>query len=349
MKIIHKDLKHGTLKIKIDNNEDSWYLSSIIEIGDYVSGMTERKIKLGGSEEKSKISKRIMFLKIRIEKIDSENILRLSGPIIEAPDDIPKGDFHTFGLEFGTIITIEKSEWTTYAVKKLEEASRNDRINILVAAFDREEALFALLKGSGYEMLLDLKGDVSKKDFEEKKGNFYSEIYAQIKNYDAKFNFSNIIVASPAFWKEYLLKEMDDDVLKKKMTLATCSSIDGSTINEIMKRPELKTVLEKDKGSRESRLVEELLENIRKDNAAYGIEQVREKIDAGNISMLLVTENLIRKYKEQKKYLEIDRLMNDAETINADVRIISSDDASKQLDGLSGVAALLRYKDYNSS
>ena len=142
---------------------------------------------------------------------------------------------------------------------------------------------------------------------------------------------------------------MDDDVLKKKMTLATCSSIDGSTINEIMKRPELKTVLEKDKGSRESRLVEELLENIRKDNAAYGIEQVREKIDAGNISMLLVTENLIRKYKEQKKYLEIDRLMNDAETINADVRIISSDDASKQLDGLSGVAALLRYKDYNSS
>jgi len=53
--------------------------------------------------------------------------------------------------------------------------------------------------------------------------------------------------------------------------------------------------LEKDRSSKESRLIEELLDDIRKDNAAYGIKQVKEKIVAGNVSALLVSENLVRK------------------------------------------------------
>jgi protein pelota len=345
MKIIHKDLKHGLVKIKVDSTEDSWYLSSIIEQEDYVSGMTERKIKIGGTDEKSKISRRIVFIKIKVEKIDYDSVLRVSGPIVEAPEDIPKGDFHTFPFDDGVIASIEKSSWSRYAVKKLEEATKGDKTNILIVAFDREEAIFALLKNNGYEEMLDLKGDVSKKDFEEKKTNFYLEIYKQIVEYDKKYLFSNIVLASPAFWKEYLMKEIEDDKIKKKITLATCSSIDGSTINEILKRPELKTVLEKDKSSRESTLIEELLEAIRKDNAAYGINQVKEKLISGNLSVLLISENLIKKAKSDKTYGFLDRIMNDAELLNADIRIISSEDASKKLDGLSGIAALLRWKE----
>jgi protein pelota len=346
MKIILKDMKHKILKVRIDNNEDSWYLSNIIEPDDLVSGMTERKIKLGGTEDKSRILKRIIHLKIRVEKLDDENsVLRVSGPIIEAPDDIPKGDFHTFALDQGSVVTIEKEHWTAYSLKKLDEAAKNDKLNILVVAFDREEAIFALLKNQGYDILLDLKGDVSKKDLEEKKSNFYSEIYKQIKAYDEREGFSSIVLASPAFWKEYLLKEFDDDALRKKITLAACSSIDEGTINEILKRPELKTVLEKDRSSKESRLIEELLDDIRKDNAAYGIKQVKEKIVAGNVSALLVSENLVRKMKSEKIFDQIDLLMNDAESLGADIRIISSDDAAKKLDGLSGIAAILRWKE----
>src|SRR5204862_287932 len=122
----------------------------------------------------------------------------------------------------------------------IDEATKQDDRSILIVAFDREEAIFALLKNQGYEVLLELKGDVAKKDFEEKKGNFYQEILKQIQDYDSKYQFNNIIIASPAFWKEYLMKEISDDILKKKIILATCSSIDGSTINEILKRPELK-------------------------------------------------------------------------------------------------------------
>jgi protein pelota len=345
MKIIHQDLKHGIVKVKIDGTQDLWCLSSIIESGDTVGGMTERKIKLGGSEDKSKIIKKIVFLKILVEKIDHDHTLRVSGKIIEAPDDIPKGDYHTFDLVDGTVISIEKDKWTKYSLKKLDEAINTKLANILIVAFDREEAIFAVLRSQGYDILPSMKGDVSKKDMEEKKTNFYQEIYKQMLDYDQKYLFDNIVVASPAFWKEYLLKEIKNDALHKKIVLATCSSIDDGTINEILKRPELKTVLDKDKATRELKLIEELLGQISKDNATYGLREVGDKIASGNVSILLVSESLILRMRHEKKYDMLEELMTAAEALNAEVKIISGEEAMKKLDGLTGIAALLRYKE----
>jgi len=345
MKIIHKDLKHGEVKIKIDEAQDLWCLSSIIDAGDFVSGMTERKIKLGGSEDKSKISKRIVFLKILVEKVEHEDSLRISGKIVEAPEDIPKGDYHTFDLSDGTVVTLEKKVWTKYSLKKLEEAVNTQIVNILIVAFDREEAIFAVLKSQGYEVLLDLKGDVSKKDMEEKKTNFYQEIYSQILAYNQKYLFDNIVIASPAFWKEYLLKEIKDDNMRKKVVLATCSSIDDGTINEILKRQELKTILDKDKATREFKLVEEVLGKITKDEAVYGLREVNEKAEAGNVSQLIISEALIHRMKKENKYTILENIMTAVEAMNAEVKLISSEDAMKKLDGITGIAVILRYKE----
>lgn len=345
MKIIHRDLKHGIVKIKVDNAEDLWYVEGIVEPDDHISGMTERKIKIGGAEEKSKISRISVFLKIKVTKADFDSSLRISGTIVEAPEDIPRGDFHTFNVEEGSVITIEKQQWSRYALKKLDEAVNNDLMNFLLVAFDREEAIFAKLKNNGYEMLLTLKGDVAKKGSDEKKGNFYKEIVDSIKEFDLRYAFSNIVLASPAFWKEYVMKEITDDSLKKRITLATCSSIDESVINEILKRPELKTVLEKDRSAKESLLIEELLAGIQKDNASYGLIQVAQKISSGNVSVLMISESLIKKSRQEKTFFEIDELMKNAESINAEVRIINSEDAMKKLDGLSGIACIYRWKE----
>jgi len=37
--------------------------------------------------------------------------------------------------------------------------------------------------------------------------------------------------------------------------------------------------------------------------------------------------------------------MTSAESLNAEIRIISSEEAMKKLDGLTGIAVLLRYKE----
>ena len=44
MKIIHKDLKKGTVKVKIEDSDDLWYLSSLIDPGDFVKSKTVRKM-----------------------------------------------------------------------------------------------------------------------------------------------------------------------------------------------------------------------------------------------------------------------------------------------------------------
>jgi len=45
MKIIKKDLKHGKVVVQIQNLDDLWHLSQIIESTDIVSGKTSRKVK----------------------------------------------------------------------------------------------------------------------------------------------------------------------------------------------------------------------------------------------------------------------------------------------------------------
>lgn len=87
MKILMQNLKHGAVKLQPENNDDLWYLSTIIDPGDYIKGKTVRKIKLGREDaRKTQISKKTVFLKLRVEKIDFKaDILRLSGVIAEGP------------------------------------------------------------------------------------------------------------------------------------------------------------------------------------------------------------------------------------------------------------------------
>jgi protein pelota len=106
MRIIFEDFKKGLVKCKVENIDDLWSLSGIIEKGDYLEGETYRKIKVGSDEASDSAKKRI-FLKIMVEKREFSqysNVFRVSGIIIDGPDDIPRGLYHTFNIEEGTII-----------------------------------------------------------------------------------------------------------------------------------------------------------------------------------------------------------------------------------------------------
>ena len=48
MKILKRNLKKGEIKLRIENLDDLWYLSQIIDSNDLVSGSTLRKIKISG-------------------------------------------------------------------------------------------------------------------------------------------------------------------------------------------------------------------------------------------------------------------------------------------------------------
>ncbi|MDP6600624.1 MAG: mRNA surveillance protein pelota, partial [Candidatus Woesearchaeota archaeon] len=279
MKLIYSDLKKNTVKVKIENLDDLWYLNHIIEKNDLVKGKTLRKIKIGQeTQRKQKIAKKSVFLLIQIEKVEfskTSNVLRISGTVKEGPEDVPLGSHHTFNIEENSIITILKQKWLKFQIDKLKEASKEASAKILICVHDREEAYFALMKKYGYQLLTSIKGTVAKKaDIKQKETNFYKEILKQLEGYDERYNLSKIIIASPAFWKEELMKEIMDENMKNKIILATCSSADENAINEVIKRPETENALKQDRIAKEFKYIEELFEEISKNNlASYGLKE----------------------------------------------------------------------------
>lgn len=347
MRLLGYDFKKGYAKIKVENLDDLWYLSHIIDPGDLASGRTLRKIKLG--EDDRKAIRKPVFIKIKVEKIDyGSDLLKVLGIVVEGPEDVPKGSHHSFNVEENTIITLEKEKWLKFQITRLKEACEEKIGKILIVAHDREEAYFAMLKKGGYELLSQIKGSVQKKGDESKvvEGHFYIQVIEKIKEYVDRYNVDQIIIASPAFWKEDLMKHVKDDELKKNVVFATCSSVGKSAINEVLKRDELKEALKQDRISKEMKLVDSLLAEIRKNNlAAYGLNDVENAINAGAVKDLLITDAFINKMREEGKYERIDVIMKVADQMKAEIYIISSEhEGGKKLDGLGGMGAILRYR-----
>jgi protein pelota len=348
MQILKKNLKEGVIVVKVENPEDLWFIHQLVDSGDIVSGRTERKIKIGGEDDrKQSVIKKTVFIELRAEKIEFHkysDTLRIGGVITAAPDDIPHGSHHTLAVEAGTSLGIKKDSWLNYQLEKLEEATHKVRNKILIVIFDREEAIFAILKNQGYEILSKLKGDVVKKRYgEDNKKSFYLEIIENIQNYEKRFEPNNIIVASPSFWKEYLVKEAPPE-LKKKLTLATCSEVDESAINEVLQRPETFKVLESDRAAKELAVMENLLKAISKEEACYGIKECSEMIEIGAVKELSVSYEYLNKMKLQEKHMQVEKLMRLTEERGGKVNILSTEEADKKLNSLGGIAGILRWK-----
>ncbi|RME54812.1 mRNA surveillance protein pelota [Candidatus Woesearchaeota archaeon] len=354
MKVIFKDFKSGVLKFQVESLDDLWYISHVIDKGDIVQGKTFRKIKIG-QEPNVKVVKKPLFLKIQVEKVEFHkftNSLRVSGKVVEGTEDVGKGSYHTFDLKEGSVLTLQKPKWLSFQVEKINEASKPVNFKILVCVLDRESATIALIKNYGFDVLTELQSDMKRKGdiSKENKSSYYSNLAKIIKDYVERYNIKNIILASPAFWKDELFKQIQKTYpeLTGLVTLATCNSASSSGISEVLKRDEVKNVISQDRVVKELNLVEELLKEISKDGkAVYGFKQVNELAQAGAIDKLLVLDELIHEYKNNDEYDKLDNLMKLVDSTQGKVVIISSEnEAGKKLKSLGSIAALLRYKLY---
>ena len=351
MKLLYSNLKKGEVRVMTQNIDDLWYLSTIIEPRDMAQGKTLRKIKIVSIEEKSKeATKKPVFVKIEVEKVEFSkytNVLRVSGIIKQAPDEISLGDHHTFNIDDNTVITIIKEQWLKYQLDKLKEACAEKKSSLLICVHDREEAYFALFKKYGYEILAHIRGEVQKKREENiKKENFYLAIINKIKEYVERHKIKQVIIASPAFWKEDLMKELKDNDLRQKIILATCSSATRNGIEEVIKRPEVREALKQERTAKEINKVEELFTEIAKNSlAVYGLKETGNASSIGAVKELLITDNFIQKSRSENFYFDVERIMKTVDKTKGTIEIISSEhEGGKKLDGLGGIAAILRFK-----
>ncbi len=349
MKIIKKDYSKGLVKVEINTLDDLWVLYNIIEAGDLVSGKTQRKIEYASEKEKKTI-----FLKIEVEKVEfhkTSNVLRISGKIVEGPEDVPLGSYHTISVEPGYKLTIEKKEFKKYQIDKLEEAVKStSKPRVLLTVFEPGHADFALLRGWGLDYIgtLDelIEGKELADQMEKSKDYFYKQYLKSIKNLVESHNLDKVIVGSISLYQEEFRKYVENSELKDKVIFTNVSTIGKTGLNEILKRGVLSNIIKEERITKETQLVEKLMAEIGKEGlATYGIKETEEAVNYGAVDTLLITDTLITKYRSENKFDKLEKIMKMVESQRGKVEIISSQhDAGKMLDNLGGMAALLRFK-----
>lgn len=344
MKILSKNLKENRIKLQVDSLEDLWHISNILAEGDLVHARTYRTVERKGADKKEE--KKPVNLKISVEKVDFDktiNRLRVLGKIIAGtPEEyVSLGAHHSFNLELGSEITIEK-DWKPFEVKLLDEAKRA-RPRVIIVSIDKDQADIGLLKDYGVEYA-SIRGRIPGKDSEDKEIKdaetaFFHEIAKTLERY----KFQRCVLCGAGFWKDNFLKFLKENYKElAKGTLAENTGSHGpNAISELLKRGVIEKLVQESKVAEETAAVNRLLEEIGKSGlCAYGEAPVRQADEYRAIKTLLVTDRLLR-----EKRNTMDPLLKSVEKNKGSVCIVSTGhEAGRQLDSLGGIAALLRFR-----
>lgn len=121
-------------------------------------------------------------------------------------------------------------------------------------------------------------------------------------------------------------------------------------LSEVIQSSTVKSLLFDTKYARETKLMDEFLEHLRKDTnkATYGPREVESAVNQGAVGrgggILIISNRLFRAQDvaERKRWVTLVDRVRGAE--GGEVRILSSDhESGKRLDGLGGVAAILTF------
>ena len=202
---------------------------------------------------------------------------------------------------------------------------------------------FGLMRQFGIEYYGPLMGNVSgKRIIDKNRAKNIEKFYQKIVDYILKFeNIQTIVLAGPGFFKNDFYKYLENkhsDLAKKSILEATGSG--GRVgINEVLKKGTVEKLATENRVAFEIAAINEILQEIAKSSplVVYGKKEVKKAIDMGAIEKLLVLDKLIRSE-------DLEESMDMVENMSGEVLVISSEhEGGKQLEGLGGLAATLRY------
>ncbi|MFH0961289.1 MAG: mRNA surveillance protein pelota [archaeon] len=349
MKVIFADERAGELKLLVENGDDIWHLSNILtEDGKTLATMrTVRKVKLDLGSERSESEKVAVTLSIRVEKVEYHpfsGALRVSGKISSENDLAPLGSYHTFSVEPGDLIKLQKEGGISSLDLERIRRARQAQPKILILLIDRDEANFALVSGEGINWLASLESSIpSKSDpkaYDSATREYFERVFSALQSFAPRAK--SIIVAGPGNAKENF---SDFCRGKVKFSLANASSATKAALKDLLEGDGRK-ILEGTALSEENSLVERVFSQLGKnpDKVAYGGEQVRAAALAGAVERLLLTDSMIKKTRLDGTFVQLEETIRAVEKAGGNVSVISeTHEAGQKISGLGGVVGLLRY------
>ena len=348
MKVIFKDLKHGEIKLIPENLDDIWHLYNIVEEEDLVRAVSFRTDEQKDDKKRSKkAEKKRMKLGVRVSEIkfhEFSDRLRIHGTIEEGPQDL--GSFHTLNIDADKMepITIIKEDWKHHQLQRIDEAVQQRSQPIVVfVSLDEDSATVAVLRQSGVQWIADVDSKRSGKMYESKEKDsskeYFGEILSIVKTNKTKD--STLVIIGPGFTREHFAKygkEKDPETFNKIFLHATGhSGMNG--VQEAIKTGIVKQITKENRVVLETEYIEKLFEEIKKDGlVTYGYEDVKKAILNGAVDRLLITDKIVRTKDGEE-------LLKAAKDNNSEFMIINTlHEAGKKIEGIGGIAALLRFK-----
>jgi len=357
LKILQMHLKKGFVKVVPQSLDDLWHLYNIIYPGDQAHARTTREVKVQGEYSRPQEGRRIMVsLGIKVENVlwdRTLNRLRVRGIIIDIPENVGgKGSYHTLNVVVDQPLTIVKEKWLKHQVDRLERASKAEAPIILLLSIDDEEFAVAVLRQYGLEVKaekrIQLPGKLEPERREETIKSYFKDALSLTREVWNSLKCP-IAVLGLGFVKNgfvNFVRDTDEDVAAAIVDVKGVHSSGVAGINEAIRSGVLTKTLKNARMAEETRHVEEVLARlgIGKSDVTYGLSEVAKATQYGAVERLLITDRLLRDSPDEKRQ-ELEKMMREVEEKAGHITVVSTEhEAGKKLEGLGGIAALLRFQ-----
>ncbi len=327
----------GEIRLFPESVDDIWHLSHLVSPGDLVFATTLRTIdSVQDKIRPEKLEKKPVRLGVRIERVELHafsNRLRISG-IIEHGLDC--GAHHTLNIEPGYEISVIK-QWRSHDLERIDRAvkvSIHEVVHILT--IEEGEAELFRMRQYGPEYVTAVAMGSGKGSDLDTRPAFFSRVADQLTEVKGP-----VIIAGPGFVKDDFVRFVRAHLpgIAGKILVVETRRIGAGAVQEVIGLGTLEKIHEDIQLGSEVRAMDELLQRIAKDlPSAYGKDEVGKALGYGAVEEILVLDSLLRDQN-------IVPLLDGAELQKARIVVLSSVfDPGKQLEGLGGIAALLRYK-----
>jgi protein pelota len=328
---------YGEIRLFPESLDDIWHLEHLVAPGDLIFATTLRAVEnVSDKLRPDKPEKRPVRLGIRVERTEFHrfaNRLRITG-IIEHGEEI--GSYHTLNIEPGYEISVIK-RWHPVDLERIDravKASVYEAVHILT--IEEGEAELFRMRQYGPEGVLTVTSGSGKESGTETRSAFFERVASHCAGITGP-----LVIAGPGFIKDDFvtyLRSANPGLAAHSLVVET-RRVGSGAVQDVVGLGILERIHEDIQLGNEVRLMSELLSRIAKGlPAAYGRAEVQKAIDFGACERLLVSDTLLRDEA-------VIHMMDRAELLNAGIVIFSSAfEPGKQLEGLGGIAALLRYQ-----
>lgn len=368
MKLVNRTIdRHnvGYVVLVPEEPEDMWHTFNLVTVGDVLKSTTIRKVQTESSTGSSSSSKVRTTLTIKVEAVDFDTqacVLRVRGRNVEENDYVKMGAYHTLDLELQRKFTLQKNEWDSVALERVEMACDPTQHADLGAIVMQEGLANVCLVTSSMTLVRakietniprKRKGQCSQHD--KAVSRFFDQVMQAIIKH-LNFNVVKcVLLASPGFVKDQFYDYMIQHAIKtdcktlldnkSKFVLVHASSGFKHSLKEVMQDPSVSARLSDTKAAAEVKSLEDFYTMMQTDpnRAFYGVKHVELAFQSEAIETLLVSDELFRAkdVPTRQRYV---RLVDGVRANGGVVRIFSSLHVSgEQLGLLSGIAAILRF------